>query len=333
MSLMRTPRIKVPSSEGEAYYHLITRTVNGEHLFHATDKEMLRRMIWLVAEYCGIQLLTYAILVNHFHLVVRVPQSEPLSDAELVLRYERMHPPTTAWTVMRLVIVKRDLAENGERAARFRARQHAIMGDISPFMQLLKQRFATWFNRSHERFGTLWAERYTSVLVERGTALRRCTAYVDLNAVRSGLTTDPKDYRFCGYAEAVAGNPRAQAGILAAFGGANWQEYQGTYRRHLFIESGQARPKGAVLSEEFVKPVLEANGQLRPTELLRCRLRYLSESAALGSKAFVAEQLLRFRERTGRGRRMVPNPLPPEADWPDVTAFRRLSPSWGISPA
>jgi exodeoxyribonuclease V beta subunit len=38
-------------------------------------------------------------------------------------------------------------------------------------------------------------------------------AYIDLNPVRAGLVKDPKDYRWCGYAEALSGSRRAQRGL------------------------------------------------------------------------------------------------------------------------
>jgi hypothetical protein len=39
-------------------------------------------------------------------------------------------------------------------------------------------------------------------------------AYIELNAVRAGLCADPKDYRYCGYAEALAkGCSLARQGI------------------------------------------------------------------------------------------------------------------------
>ena len=40
------------------------------------------------------------------------------------------------------------------------------MGDVSMFMKMLKQRFSILYNRSHRRSGTLWADRFKSVLVE-----------------------------------------------------------------------------------------------------------------------------------------------------------------------
>jgi hypothetical protein len=52
---MRYPRLKVRPEEGEGCYHLMSRTVNGEFLFGDVERETLRKHIWLVAEYCGIQ--------------------------------------------------------------------------------------------------------------------------------------------------------------------------------------------------------------------------------------------------------------------------------------
>ncbi|MEM1223393.1 MAG: hypothetical protein AAGH40_11570 [Verrucomicrobiota bacterium] len=44
-------------------------------------------------------------------------------------------------------------------------------------------------------------------------------AYIDLNPVRAGLVKDPKDYRYCGYAEAVAGNPNGSEGNFPSLEG------------------------------------------------------------------------------------------------------------------
>ena len=81
------------------------------------------------------------------------------------------------------------------------------MGDISEFMRTLKQRYTKWFNHTYETQGTLWAEHFGSVLVEDDpSVVALVAAYIDLNAVRAGLAELPEHYRWCGYAEARAGN-------------------------------------------------------------------------------------------------------------------------------
>ena len=42
---------------------------------------------------------------------------------------------------------------------------------------------------------------------------RVTAAYIDLNPVRAAMGKDPKEYRWCGYAEAVAGSALARLGI------------------------------------------------------------------------------------------------------------------------
>jgi REP element-mobilizing transposase RayT len=72
----------------DAVYHCMTRTVNGELLFKDREKEVLRKMLWQVADFCGVEVLTYCIMSNHFHVLVRVPDLQKVSDHELIRRYK-----------------------------------------------------------------------------------------------------------------------------------------------------------------------------------------------------------------------------------------------------
>ena len=101
-----------------------------------------------------------------------------------------------------------------------------------------------WYNKKHGRRGTLWEERFGSVLIEDSEdALRTMAAYIDLNPVRAGIVDDPKDYRWCGYTEAMGGDQRARRSIqqlLAEQFGVelSWRDAAGLYRCWLF-EGGQ----------------------------------------------------------------------------------------------
>ncbi len=93
------------------------------------------------------------------------------------------------------------------------------MWDVSAFMKILKQRFTQWFNKNSKRRGTLWEDRFRSMLVEGGAALGMMAAYIDLNSVRAGMVQDSADYRWSSYGVAMGGNKaasfRPSAGDLA----------------------------------------------------------------------------------------------------------------------
>ena len=112
-------------------------------------------------------------------------------------------------------------AERGEWVTEIHARFTYRMHNLSEFMKTLLQRFTRWFNRTHQRTGTLWEERYKSVIVESGIAARTMAACIDLNPVRAGMNSDPAEYRWSSYGEAVGGGPKgngkkAREGLVRA---------------------------------------------------------------------------------------------------------------------
>ena len=323
--IMRQARIKTPPEESEAVYHCISRTVNGEMLFDDVAKEVLRRQLWQVADYCGVQVITYVIMGNHFHVLLRVPERRAISDAELLRRYQVLYPRPTKYQAARHETIKAELTRNGAEAVQWRRCQLALMGDVSPFMKLLKQRFSIWYNKSHRRFGTLWSERFKSVLVESADrVLQTMAAYIDLNCVRAGLLFDPKEYRFCGYAEAVAGSKVAQDGIRSIIGGDGWSEVQACYRELIFGTGAEARDAARIIPMADYEKVVAEGGRLPLATVLRCRIRYFTDGGVLGGRAFVALQLAKYREKTGRCNHTEPRAVPRVVDWGDLSTLRCL---------
>ena len=239
---------------------------------------------------------------------------------------------------------------NLEAAEALRESWFGRMWNVSTYMKVLKQRFSQWFNGRHSRRGTLWEDRYRSVLVEgRGQALRAMVAYIDLNPVRAKLCDDPKDYRWCGYAEAVAGGKEAREAVafLAALnphGGMKSErdtaavkpkEALRRWRCHLFgIPENGSRQKGEAskgemdaiyrdrIPREKALEVLARGGKLSQADYLRCKVRYFSDGAVIGGKAFVDEMFAAFRDRFGPKRKDGARPLRGLAgDSPDDRLF------------
>jgi hypothetical protein len=176
------------------------------------------------------------------------------------------------------------------------------MHDVSWFMKTVNQRFSKWFNRTHERFGPLWCDRFKSVLVEgERHALRTVAAYIDLNPVRAGLVADPKDYRFSGYGEAVAGRRAAREGLSGV------DPSLAGYRQTLYGVGSESKEGKATIPAAEARTVIESErGNLPLSEALRCRFRFFTEGIVLGSASFVEESAQPVASRRTRPARARP---------------------------
>jgi len=247
------------------------------------------------------------------------------------------YPKSTKYQAASIQVMEQKLQENGEEAEAIRHKLLAHMSDVSEFMKTVKQRFSVWFNRNHRRYGTLWADRFKSVLVEgAGNPLQIMAAYIDLNPVRANIVEDPKEYRFCGYAEAVAGEKRAKLGLAFIWtdsmklkemkdGSHSFNEVLEAHRMLIFGKGASPwTHKGKVIDHEAAVKVLEKQrGKLPKTVLLRCRVRYFTDGAILGSAEFV-------RGFTGAWQRERERKYPPKVnsmrgtDWRDLAVIQGL---------
>jgi putative transposase len=368
-----------------AVYHVVSRTCGQEFLLGAVEKKRMRDLIGRVAAFCGVEMLTYCILDNHFHLLVEVPgEVGELSDAELIRRAGYLYGgKLRPGQPLTLAMVEGALALGGETRTYMRDLLMRRMGSLPMFVKVLKQRFSIGYNRLNERKGTLWEGPFRSVLVENSReALAMVGAYIDLNAVRAGIVEDPKDYRFCGYGEAVGKGKLTESALLkrlAAMGFGveaqtgngvveKWRGGEGDaveavlrctreetkrergtkmktererkvktksggelveaagrlYRLLMFEEAtdGSASEKGRVLARAAFWKVNAEGGGLSRGQLLRCRIRYLTEGAVIGSRAFVEDWFLGVRGTFG-GRQTGARPMK-GGDFGDLCSLRDL---------
>jgi putative transposase len=329
---MRMRRMKVSAREGVAVYHCVTRAIHGQFLLDERCKEVLRRQLRQAARFCGVEVLTYCLLDNHFHVLIRIAKQETLTDAELLARYRALYPKPTKFQAAGVEVLEARLRAGGPQAEKLRGQLLSRMGDVSEFMKTVKQRFSVWYNRTHGRYGTLWSERFKSVLVENTSrAVQTVAAYIDLNPVRAGLVDDPADYRWCGYAEAVAGGAEAREGLAGAvfaqdYGLEGWRAVASRYRALLGLEGSTLRPAqaGKVRMDRATAARLMASGKEIPLpDALRCRVRYFTDGALLGGKDFIASWLARHRPRLRPNASPHPKPLRGPL-WNGLMAYRGL---------
>ncbi|MCB1209952.1 MAG: hypothetical protein KDK97_11520 [Verrucomicrobiales bacterium] len=308
-------RKRIRGDDGRSnVYHVMSRTCGGDVFFDDLEKEAFLIVLRKLARFSGIQILTFCIMGNHFHALVRVPHrpswleskfglpgaagGEARLLAHLGLLYSKTHVAAlkAEWESMR---------QQGEGMARLVEERiealKARMCNVSEWMREVKVRFSRWYNRRHERQGTLWMAPFKSVLVEaRDRAGRRSNehtediakvmaACIDLNPVRAGLVERAEEYRWSGWSAALDGDKGAIAGLCAVMHckPAEWLGYV----KPLY---------GEKVSERRLSPGEEA----RPSSLLR-HIPAMSKSLVVGSAAYFEEDYERSKEHYQRKRKAL----------------------------
>ena len=316
---MRRRRVKI--EERAACYHVVNRVHAREFLFQEEEAEAFCRIMRKTARFCGVEVITYCVMTNHIHLLVRVPKRKGLSDKELFARYRDVAAASTFNQVFRQFELFEE-AGNERGMTQIREKLLARMFDLSAFMKELKQRFTQWYNTHNACWGrgSFWADRFKSTVVEgRGYALATVAAYIDLNPVRANMVDDPKDYRWCGYAAALGGNPPAVAGLtvlLQAFLRGKQRGRAGDvlamYRMLLF---GTAQRRGGSITREQIEAVFAAEGVLPSWKVGLHKAKWLSSGLAIGGKEFVAECREALSETLGLKRQRSGLDGPAEVGW------------------
>jgi putative transposase len=294
---MRKPRRFITEGEGTRHYHVVSRIVNRDFVMGYEEKEFFRRSMRKLEVFCGVRIITYCIMSNHFHILLEIPETDKLSDDDILNRMKAIYSKRVVDEFSKQLEQARQHSKNDLADAMLRpllSRMH----DLSMFMKDLKQRFTQWFNRVHERRGTLWEERFRCLLIEGSKhALYTVANYIDLNPVRSGICTDPKDYRYCGYGEAMGGSLVARNGLKWLAGlfqySPNWRVVSKHYRLLLFETNAsqtdfkEDHSEMPSLNREDALRAYGNGDALRRWQLLRCRIRYFSDGVVLGSRDFV----------------------------------------------
>jgi len=206
-----------------AYYHVVSRVANKAFLLEGAKRKMrildiLRRS----AEFSGVDVVTYALMDNHIHLCVRVPERRAAGEGE------EMRCDIGVDDVVRRVGVlygtrRREALEHGLAVLRREGRLDAAeaelehfrrrMGELSEFMKTFKQRVSQWYNGEAGHEGTLWEGRFKSVLIEGGEYLRAVVNYIHMNPVRARIVRQASGYAWSALGAAAIGDAFALKGL------------------------------------------------------------------------------------------------------------------------
>jgi putative transposase len=112
-------------------------------------------------------------------------------------------------------------------------------GACTGLMRDLGQRYVQYFNRRHERTGTLWEGRFRSCIAESAQYVLGCYRYIELNAVRAGMVDHPTGYLWSSYAvnSGMRADPlitaHAEFTALAADPDSRYAAYRGLFEQRL----------------------------------------------------------------------------------------------------
>jgi hypothetical protein len=195
--MARTKRKDVFSPDEIAIVHVMNRTTRRCFLFGddtLSGKNYDHRKVWfvdrlqLLASQFGIDLLSYAVLSNHFHLILRSRPDvvKTWDDTEVARRWLTLCPlrkdefgnaiPPTEFELNTIRTNKTKLDQIRRR-----------LSDISWWMRLLCQNIAQRANLEENETGKFFQARFKATRLLDETSLLACAAYVDLNFIRAAL--------------------------------------------------------------------------------------------------------------------------------------------------
>lgn len=155
-------------------------------------REAIRRRMEALASVFAMDILTYAVMSNHLHLILRNRPDvvAAWSDEEAAVRWLKVFPGRRLDEQLAdsTDVDVRTLTNNAERMKEVRSR----LSDISWFMRALAEPIARMANRQDECTGSFWEGRFKAQRIIDETGLLASAMYVDLNPVRAAMVESPE---------------------------------------------------------------------------------------------------------------------------------------------
>lgn len=200
---MALARKHLISIQDTPYYHIVTRCVRRAFLCgkdkysgqcYEHRRELIVERIEQLADVFNIDVCAYAVMSNHYHLVIKVNDTKDWSERKCLIDWSSLcgisdvcqrYIKQEGLSKAELDLVYLDANEYRQR-----------LMSISWFMKLLNEYIAKCANSEDKVTGCFWESRFKSQALLDERALLTCMAYVDLNPIRAGIaaTAEASDY-------------------------------------------------------------------------------------------------------------------------------------------
>jgi REP element-mobilizing transposase RayT len=199
------------SLQDTRYYHVISRCVRRAWLWGTDDfagRDYSHRKHWvidrlgLLSEIFAIEICAYAVMSNHYHLVLYVDRERAQSwtPAEVIHRWSQLHQQPHLIQRYQAPDAFPSEREEGEKIIEtWRER----LFDISWFMRHLNEHLARRANGEDDCTGRFWEGRFKSQALLDEAGLLTAMAYVDLNPIRAGIAKTPEEAEFTSIYERI----------------------------------------------------------------------------------------------------------------------------------
>ena len=202
---MPTARKNHVSLDATPYYHCIGRCVRRAFLWgkdQFSGQDFSHRKVWVterlteLSQSFAINICAYAVMSNHYHLVLHVDAASmrSWSESEVARRWELLFSLP--------LLVQKYLKDELSTKADIRVAQGILaelrhrLSDLSWYMRCLNEPIARRANEEDRCTGRFWEGRFKSQPILDEAGLLACCVYVDLNPVRAGLAATPEDADF-----------------------------------------------------------------------------------------------------------------------------------------
>ena len=178
-------------------------SVSGQDYSHR--RQWLQDRLEYLVRHFAIEVATFSIMSNHFHLVARTRPDivASWSDREVAIRNMKLQgkvwfrddgtPRKSAETEIKRIV------GDAEELARIRLK----LSDVSSFMSYFDEHIAKRGNQEDGVKGAFWEGTFQAELIEDENSLLACMAYVDLNPIRAMMAETIEESDFTGAFERV----------------------------------------------------------------------------------------------------------------------------------